>query len=431
MKKLLTMFAFGWAVILIALYFYTDLTMPSVNQNSDYLMTFYTAGDLVKSGKAADLYPPANSSTFVDTAFDKAAHAILPKLPAAATAEYMYMPAVASFFIPFSMLDSGQSLIAWQLVSLAALATCTILFSARNFKQDDRSGLSPSAFWVAMTLIPLAVSIWIGQVSIVFGVLPFMLGLFLALKRKDLPAGLILALTVIKPQFFVPTLIIGASMALAKRYQVIIGIVCGAALFLVLNVALFSTGMIEQWLATLKLADTVYSDVRFGVAQHMATSLPRAIILLVPVAQHAIVKPLVYIMAMVLGAFGFYKCVQVMKSKLPEQNKLALTGIIAIFATPVIVPHLFFYDYAIFVAAGYLIYAVSWSADVSWRLKSCLWLGWIITNIYGVVVLANKKIAMPLIFVLLMLELYRRILVAAGAAIKESPDAANPLPETT
>src|SRR6185312_6112627 len=70
MKKIFSMIAFGWGIILIALFFYTDLTMPAVNQNSDYLMTFYTAGELVREGNTAALYPPADAGTFVDTAFD-------------------------------------------------------------------------------------------------------------------------------------------------------------------------------------------------------------------------------------------------------------------------------------------------------------------------------------------------------------------------
>lgn len=131
MKKTFAMIAFAWGVILIALFVYTDLTMPAINQNSDYLMTFYTAGELVREGNTAALYPPADAGTFVDTPFDKAAHVILPLLPARATAEYMYMPAVAGFFAPFSLIGPSLSLLAWQLVSLAALAICAFLFSSK------------------------------------------------------------------------------------------------------------------------------------------------------------------------------------------------------------------------------------------------------------------------------------------------------------
>lgn len=424
MKKVFSLIAFGWGIILISLYFYTDLTLPGVNQGSDYLMTFYSAGELVREGKSSELYPPADATTFVDTAFDKAAHVILPLLPAPATAEYMYMPAVAGFFVPFSLLTPSISLLAWQLFSLAALAICTYLYSAKfSDGNSDSNKLQASAFWLSLTLIPLAVSMWIGQISVVFGLFPFMVGLFFVLKKKDLAGGFAWALTVIKPQFLIPVLMLAVSLAAAKRIKPMIGLVCGMAIIGVINLVAFPTSLIGQWLTTLKLAEVVYSDLKFGVAQHIATSLPRAIILLVPVAQHTIVKPIVYAVSAILGAIGLYYCIKLMRSNLSDSTKVALAAIVCIFATPIIVPHVFFYDYTMFVAAGFLMYAFKWPTDIEFRLKSLLWLGWTIINLYGVIVLVNKKFAIPLLFVLLMLELYRRTLVSAKLAVEESSSA--------
>lgn len=413
------MIAFGWGIILVSLFVYTDLTMPAVNQNSDYLMTFYTAGQLVREGNVSLLYPAANAGTFVDTPFDKAAHTVLPLLPARATAEYMYMPAVAGFFVPFSLLPPSLSLLGWQAVSLASLAFCVFLFSSHFNKTDEMSGLPISAVWIALTLIPLAISIWIGQVSVVFGVLPFLAGLFLILKFKDLPAGLIWSLTVIKPQFFVPALMMAVALAAAKRYKSIIGIICGIAVFALVNLFVFSNTVVAQWLTTLKLAEIVYSDLKFGVAQHIATSLPRAIILLVPVSQHGIAKPLVYALSAIFGAIGLYFAIRLLRSQLSNTTKVALAAIICIFATPIIVPHVFFYDYSIFIAAGFLAYAFKWPEQLDWRIKSLLWLAWFLINTYGIVILTNKNFAIPILFVLLMLELYRRALVSADVALKE------------
>lgn len=172
MNKIITLTAFGWGIILLSLFVYTDLMLPSVNQNSDYLMTFYTAGELVREGNTGALYPPLGSDTFIDTAFDKAAHNVLPLLPPRATAEYMYMPAVAGMFVPLSMVGPGISLLLWQVVCLASLAACTFLFSGKfklgGSNENESSRLSTPAFWLALTLVPLAISIWIGQISVVF-----------------------------------------------------------------------------------------------------------------------------------------------------------------------------------------------------------------------------------------------------------------------
>lgn len=419
MKKTLSLICFGWAFILILLYGFTDLSLPAVNQTSDYLMTFHTAGTLVREGQAALLYPAADATSFSQCAFDQAAHRVLPLLPPPANAEYMYMPLVAGFFVPFSLLPSSYSLLVWQIVSLCGLAFCAFLVSSSAAKTEEGNGMDVSATWMALTLMPLAISIWIGQVSVVFGLLPFLGGLYLVLKRKDLPAGLVWSLAVFKPQFFIPVLMMGVALVTAKRFKSMIGIVCGIAVIIGLNLLLFSPAMFGEWLHTLKLAEAVYSDLKFGVAQHLATSLPRSIILLVPVAQHAIVKPIVYLVAAILGGIGLLFASRLLRSnQLSDSVKTSLAAIICVFATPIIVPHVFFYDYSIFTAAAFLVYSLKWPGTVDKKIKSLIVYGWVIVNAYGVLVLVKKDWVVPILFVLIMLELYRRIIMMARVALK-------------
>lgn len=410
--------AFGWGFILILLFIFTDLTMPKVNCTSDYLMTFHTAGHLVREGKARDLYPSPFADSFMNSEFDKAAHRVLPDLPARSLAEYMYMPLVAGIFVPFSLLPQGYSLLAWQIVSLTALAFSAFLITSYASQSDEGSDLDIAAGWMALTIIPLAMSVWIGQVSIVFGVLPFVSGLHFVFKRKDLTAGLIWSLAVIKPQFFIPVLMLTFALATARRFKPAIGIAIGGVAIVAANILLFSNTLFGEWLTTLKLAEAVYSDVKFGVAQHLATSLPRAIILLLPVEQHAVFKPVIYAVSAILGGIGLFISCRLMRSKLPDSYKVALAAIVCIFATPIIVPHVFFYDYAIFAAAGFLACAFKWPEQLSWRINSLVFATWLVINIYGVILLSCAKIAIPLLFVLIMLELYRRALTTAHTALK-------------
>lgn len=422
MKKTLSLICFGWGFILILLYGFTDLSLPAVNQTSDYLMTFHTAGTLVREGQAAILYPPADATSFTESAFDQAAHRVLPLLPAPANAEYMYMPLVAGFFVPFSLLPSSFSLLVWQVVSLAGLAFCAFLVSSYAAKTDEANGMDISATWMALTLIPLAISIWIGQVSVVFGLLPFIGGLFLVLKQKDLPAGLVWSLAVFKPQFFIPVLMMGVALATAKRFKPMVGIIGGIAVIIGLNLLLFSPAMFGEWLHTLKLAEAVYSDLKFGVAQHLATSLPRATILLVPVSQHAIVKPLVYALSAVLGGIGLFFASRLLRAtNLSDSIRTSLAAIICVFATPIIVPHVFFYDYSIFTAAAFLAYSLKWPPSVDRRIKSLIVYGWVIVNIYGVLVLVNKNWVVPIVFVLIMLGFYAWTIMLARVALREAP----------
>lgn len=423
MSKAISYIAIGWGFLLVLLFLYTDLTQPKINQNSDYLMTFHTAGTLVREGNAAALYPLKDETSFIDTSFDRAAHRVLPDLPGPSTAEYMYMPLVALFFVPFSLLSSGVSLLAFQIVSLVALAVCAFLISNAAANTDEFSGVESTGGWIGLTLLPVAVSLWIGQVGIVFGLLPLCLGAHNLLGGRMLTGGLLLALAVFKPQFFVPALMVSGALFLAGKPRALIGMVAGTVAIMVLNIVIFGFDLFGQWLGTLQLAERVYSDIKYGVAQHIATSLPRAIILMIPVDQHHVWKPVIYAGAAVLGLTGLYFMTRLLRSTTVKPSiGLALAFIIAALATPVIVPHVFLYDYCLLLIAGYMTYALSFPESIAWRLKSLVWLTWGVVNIYTIVVLVNAKIAAPILFTIIMLELYRRAIVAAAVTLKEKPE---------
>lgn len=418
MKKSLSLIACGWGFILVLLFIYTDLQMPKEVSNSDYLMTYHTAGQLVREGNARMLYPPADAKSFIDTEFDKAAHRILPLLPARATAEYMYMPLIAGLFVPFSFLPLGYSILAWQILSLVAVAFSAFLASSHASQTDEGSNLDIAAGWIALTLIPLALSIWIGQLSVIYGLLPLMGGLYFVFKGKDMLGGLAWSLAVLKPQFFIPAVMMTIGLATAKRFKPMIGIACGIVAIVALNLVLFSPDLFREWLTTVKLADAVYSDTKFGVNTQLATSLPRAIILMLPVEQHAVFKPLIYAVSVILGGVGLLFVSRLIRSPLADSFKISLAAIICIFATPMVVPHVFFYDFTIFAAAGFLACAFKWPEYLEWRIRSLTYVTWSIINVYAIILVTKKNFAIPIIFVLLMLELYRRAIMTGQAALK-------------
>jgi len=423
MKKTLSLIAFGWGFILVLLFIFTDLTQPRVVQQSDYLETYHTGGTLVREGKAALLYPPAGATSFMDTEFYKAAHRVLPQLPASSLAEFMYMPLVAALFVPYSFLAPEYSLLAWQITSLVALAYCAFLVSKHASQTGQSTDIDIAAGWIALTFLPVALSIWIGQISVVYGLLPLIGGLYFVFQRKDLQGGLLWSLAVIKPQFFIPAVMMTIALASAKRFKPAIGIACGITIIIAVNLILFSPARFSEWLNTLKLADAVYSDLKFGVAQHLATSLPRAIILLVPVSQHAIVKPIVYGVSAILGALAVFFASKIIRSSLPDSYKISLAAIICIFATPLVVPHVFFYDFTIFAGAGFLAAAFAWPEYLDWRIRSLTIATWAVANVYGfLLVSGNAKLAIPMVLVLIMLELFRRTLTTANAALKHGTD---------
>ncbi len=163
-------------------------------QQSDYIMTFYVAGHLVAAGKESELYPTPGATNFIGASFNRAAHALLDRLPEKATAIYMYSPAVAWLFAPLSYVSPNLSLLIWHILSIAAL-----LISCKLLAQAVQINFADSLFLSAL-FGPIFITLWSGQLGLVFGLLPLCIGYLLLLRGRDLLAGIVWSLLLLKPQ---------------------------------------------------------------------------------------------------------------------------------------------------------------------------------------------------------------------------------------
>ena len=341
MANLVKMAAWFWACVCVILLVYVDFGSPALVVNSDYLMTFHTAGWIADHGQWSILYPQAGASTFAGEPFDLKAHELLPLLQNFSVAEYMYMPASAYLFAPLSRLDPSYSLFAFQLISLASIALSGWLCLGRRVV---------SAFLLALAFLPTFLTLWIGQVGLVFGLLPLSLGFYFARIDKGFLSGLALSLLSLKPQMLIPAGYLLFLSLLQKRFSIILGFISGGAAIFAVNYALFGKTMLLAWLECLKLSDRIYSDPNFGVNVGMATSLPRAVLHLLPPESRLNAKLLVYAGAFILACLGLVAVYFVQRggpsnvSAFSAQQKLKYALCIGCLALPCVVPHLFFYD---------------------------------------------------------------------------------------
>lgn len=420
--KWISYFAMGWGFLIIFFLLFCDFDpkLSGLLQISDYLMTFHVAGYLIAHGQSALLYPPPDAVSFAGAPFDKTAHLVLTQMPATSVAEYMYMPLSAAVFVPFSFLAPHISLFSWQLVSLLCMAYCGFLVSKAATLGGAEFVDAGFVTWLCLMLLPACLTLWIGQVGLVFGLLPLIVGYYLLSRNKPLAAGIAWSFTIFKLQFLVPVLVILIALACRKRFTSALGMFAGAAVLGIINVLAFSPTLMAEWMRCLKLSDVIYSDPKFGVATHIATSLPRTIILMIPVAQQATFKPLVYGLSLLLFATAAWTVWRLAARGVSDKLLLNLSLLIGVFLTPLVMPHFFFYDYCLFVAAGLIIYLMEWPVYLEWRLKSLAILSFALINIYSIVVLAAHKFASPLLFMILMTLLYARLLMST---LKTEPEA--------
>lgn len=386
----------GWGFLALLLIGYTDFTNLSTVVNADYLMTFHTAGWIADHNQFDILYPQDGASTFAGEPFDLKAHELLPLLKEYAVAEYMYMPASAYLFAPFSRLSPCFSLFAFQVVSfiLMALSACFTL------------GFKPVSRWLSATLallafIPTFFTLWIGQVGLAFGLFPLTAGYMLSQRGLNFAAGFCFAMLALKPQMLVPAVFVLALSLFQKRFSALLGFVSGAATLIAVNYLVMGQRLLLSWFDCLKLSDKIYSDPTNGVPVRLATSLPRAILLALPADSRAMCKPLVYGVAALLLLAGIALVYSAAKSNLKDEDKTRLSLITGCLALPCVVPHLFLYDLCVLAPVGWLAFAGGFKS-----IRGLVSLLWISVTIYCLTLVSFPDLVSPVILVAIFVLIY-------------------------
>jgi hypothetical protein len=199
----------------------------------------------------------------------------------------------------------------------------------------------------------------------------------------------------------------------------------GSIIIAQLNYSVAGESLCNAWLRCLALSDKIYSDPGQGVAVHLATSLPRAILLSQPLANHAFVKPALYLIALALLLAGLAATLKLARSSLSEDDKLTYSFILGALSLPMVVPHLFLYDLGALVPAALLLFFAgpsdSQGGDKERHLhqsfKRIIIVLWVAISAYCLALVINKDLASPLLLVAVMLVSY---LTAVIIALKSS-----------
>jgi hypothetical protein len=402
-----------FAIFLLLVPLTAAIYQPGLMQGSDFLMTFYIAGKLVLAGRASDIYPPFDATSWLSTPFNQYAHQILTALPARTTAIYMYSPLTAAVFVPFGALDPQTALVCWQVASVAAIAACAWLFAQLTGRSFG------SFFWMSILFFPTFDTLLIGHLGIILGMLPLALGFFLATRNRPWLAGFCWALLLLKPQLLPSAFVIAGALALIGRWQCAAGLVSGMVALGALSIVSLSPTVTQLWLHSFSLTDTILSDARYGYPKYLVCSMPGVIVQAVPFAWRSIAKLVTYGAAAAIGLHCVWFARNLLK-KHPDTNAaLPMVFVISIFVLPLVLPHFLFYDMCVFALVGMVIFGYRWaSIDIS--LRSHAIVGWIVCDLYLILwMFVSKPLSQPIVLVACAAWLYVRIL--GFMAHSESP----------
>ena len=374
-------------------------------QESDFIMTFYVAGHLVASGRSDELYPQPDARSFIDSPFDKAAHALLPHLPKATTGAYMYIPLVAGFFAPFSFIDPNLSLFLWQALSVLALGlSCLLLSRLTALKTSD-------AFFLSFLYTPVFLTLWAGQLGLGLGLLPLCAGYVLLLRQRPLAAGFVWSVLLLKPQYFFPAAFVALACALRRRYRALVGIMLGLTVLIALTILAFSPSVTLQWLLSHRVSDAYFFEGLQGIPNHLLTGLPANLMVLFPVNERRAVKFPLYAGAAALWLFGLWFCTRAKWSQLEGSAKVSLTFVIGLVLSSLTLPHLLYYDLCVLLPAGFLLLAKNGPLPSQKGLRTIAVLGWITVSGFLPLLLSfTKQKLLPLSLELILLILFMLLL---------------------
>ena len=224
--------AFG-AVVCILIIF-VDIKFPALANWSDYSRLYY------RFGRQSLANPTSQPDASIEPQPAQLAGPLKPLISLCPVNEHTSVDSPACFKLiqPLTSLPLPASRALWHLLSLASLAFSTFLITraAAFAKRDEEHGLNVG--WVCLTFAPLLVTLLMGQLSLVFGLLPLSIGFYCLVRKKPAEAGLVWSLLLLKPAFLIVAISAAVGQTLAKRNS------CAIALAIGLPIIAFSSYMI-------------------------------------------------------------------------------------------------------------------------------------------------------------------------------------------
>ncbi|MBU6450799.1 MAG: DUF2029 domain-containing protein [Cyanobacteria bacterium REEB67] len=328
-------------------------SQPKLMQMSDFIMDFYTVGAMMASGQGAGIYPPAGSESFFNAPFDNFCKQLLPYLTKESVAIYMYSPLLALLFSPFSVLTPPVAMIVFQILCIIALLFVGFLLCGRDWKK------ALSVVCMGALFCPVFHTLLIGQLGIVFGLVPLALAYFCLLKNRHMLAGLAFALLALKPQYMPTALLVSGALFLSGKPKATVGLIFGLFGFAAINVITCGQGLFIAWWHNFKMADAIYAKEVYKFGEYLVVCLPAVLLQFFPHAVREAVKLPVYGLSALIGLFALWRSTLLLRlalaqdkldgTKLHFKQAIGLVFCLGLIVLTLVVPHFLFYDLCAFV----------------------------------------------------------------------------------
>jgi hypothetical protein len=399
MNKTFNVFAVTFGILACFLILWSDFKMP------DFLQV---PNNLIKS--ALDQSPLTPKPGAREQPVLKGARTLLVDLPQPTPPEYVYAPVISILFSPFRLLSPSWTLFLWQFLSMIALIVSVYAVVRLHEDAEDWNHRTIVLSFASLAFLPVTLCLKSAGIDLLAGVLPLSLGYFLLAKKKPIKAGLILSLTLLKPQFLLPAAFLSAAMIVdKKRQKCLVSMLVALIVLLIIDAVGFGQALGKEALSCLRL-DFDATNPNCPAPQ-MVASLPGSLMLLLPSNQLAVLKPMIYCFAIFLGSLAFISVLRLWQVRMQEEKKLAITLILGIFIAPFVIPQFFVNEFCALTLAGIVALCAQWSPGGYWEFKTLVRMPWLLINLYCLPLFFKKVFVYPILLIFFLLLFYRRLLI--------------------
>lgn len=209
--------------------------IPIVRPRYIDFRTFYTAGYMLRTGHASQLYDYPTEERF-QSALVSSERRALP---------LMTPPFSVPFFIPLSLLSFWTAFAVFAAINLFLLFASFVLL--KPFLATLSGRWKPAPLLLFLSFLPAAIAFIMGQLS--FVLLLLYCACFVSLRRKqDLRAGLFLSLALLKFQIALP---IAVLFLLWRQWRFIAGFLAGGAFLTALSIRILGASAFLPYLHSL------------------------------------------------------------------------------------------------------------------------------------------------------------------------------------
>lgn len=222
-------------------------------------VSYYSGAHLAVTGSAAHIYNLASLGRYEETL-------VYPNTMSGGVLPYVYPPYLSLLMAPLDVLPYIAAWVAWLAINCLLLAW--ILRSLRQYLHlAGRSGALLLTACLSFPPVFMAAAVQ-GQTSILL--LALFTGAFFAVRAgREWQAGVLLSLTIMKPQYALPFLLV---LAIRRHWAAIAAFAASSAGLIAVPIIVLGPGVTLGYVHILRLATTWHGQFGYGPALNQSVS---------------------------------------------------------------------------------------------------------------------------------------------------------------